>query len=146
MNWYGVRDSDPRAVALYSRHYSSKKAGKEISDWLRYGFSGPGETMLLLTQDCRALFGWIKNTIDRRDHQVGVNCFVFRNEGSMLSSELIREASILALERWPGQRLWTYVNPGAIASTNPGFCFKQAGWHYIGLSGQGLHILEMSTT
>jgi hypothetical protein len=41
--------------------------------------------------------------------QRGVNCAVFRNESSVLSSELIREACGLAWTRWPGERLYTYV-------------------------------------
>ena len=41
---------------------------------------------------------------------------------------LIREAVKLAWAKWPNQRLYTYVNPRAIRSTNPGYCFQMAGW------------------
>ncbi len=139
--WFELSQCDPRAVGLYSRHYSSAKNGKTIRDWLQYGIGGPGQHMILLTTDGLALFGWIKN-LHRKDGQKGVNCFVFRNEGASLSSALIKEACELAWSRWHSERLWTYVNPSKIASPNPGYCFKKAGWRFAGLSKGGLHILE----
>ena len=137
---FHVPDCDPRIVSLYSRHYSSKKNGKTTQEWLRYGIAGPGEHLILLTIDSLALFGWIKNIRD--DGQTGINCFIFRNEGRLQSSTLINEACRLAWNKWPRQRLWTYVNPKEIASPNPGYCFKQAGWKICGRSKGGLHILE----
>jgi hypothetical protein len=68
------------------------------------------------------------------DGQQGVNCAVFRNEGAGLSSDLIRAADALADQRWPGERHYTYVNPRAVRSTNPGFCFLQAGWRRCGIT------------
>ena len=78
------------------------------------------------------------------DKQEGINCAVFRNESSVLSSALITEAMRLAWHRWPGERLYTYVNPAQIKSNNPGFCFQAAGWHKCGESQGGLVILECS--
>jgi hypothetical protein len=138
--WVPVSDHDPRAAGLYSRHYSSAKNKKTIRDWLRHGISGPGEHLVLLAPDSRALFGWIKQI--RKDNQDGVNCFVFRNEGPRLSSELIIEACKDAWAKWPKERLWTYVNPTQVSSANPGYCFKRAGWRYAGQSLRGLHVLE----
>ena len=97
--------------------------------------------MTLLTPLCDALFIWIKQKY-RLDRQVGVNCAVFRNEGTVLSSDLIREASDMAEARWPDERLYTYVNPRRIRSTNPGCCFLKAGWRVCGESKGGLIILE----
>ena len=34
----------------------------------------------------------------------------------------------LAWERWPGERLFTYVDPNKVRSFNPGYCFLRAGW------------------
>jgi len=86
--------------------------------------------MVLLTPDARALFVWRK--FISGDGQTGVNCAVFRNEGAGISSELIRDAMVLAWERWPGARLYTYVNPKRIQSSNPGYCFIKAGWNRCG--------------
>ena len=94
----------------------------------------PGEHLLLMTTDGLSIFGWLYQTIERRDKQNGVCCTIFRNEGTQLSSGLIAEAMELAWERWPGERLWTYVDATKIRSSNPGYCFKQAGWEKAGTS------------
>lgn len=126
--WLPSADADPRAVALYRRHYSSAMANANAAVGRRasLSFVGPGERMVLLTRDCDALFAWRRER--RQDGQEGINCSVFRNEGPVLSSVLIREACDLAWGRWPGSRLFTFVNPRAIRSNNPGACFIRAGW------------------
>ena len=136
-NWIAVRDGDDRARALYLRHYSARhyKDGRR-----RSLFVGPGEKMVLLTPNCDALFIWRKFLDD--SGQKGVNCAIFRNEGGILSSSLIREAQEMAWQRWPGERLYTYINAKRIRSSNPGFCFLQAGWRKSGLTKGGLIILE----
>ena len=132
-NWYGIKDGDARGFALYQRHYSSLPYAdgrrSDPSNPARYLFVGPGQKMVLLTADSRALFVWRK-FIDKSD-QHGINCAVFRNESNVLSSELILEAEQLAWRRWPGERLYTYVNGRKIISVNPGFCFKKAGWQLV---------------
>jgi hypothetical protein len=108
-------------------------------------FVGPGEKLVLLTEDERALFVWRK-FIDASG-QDGVNCAVFRNEGPRLSSDLILEAEDIAWKKWPGQRFYTYVNSRAIRSTNPGACFKAAGWKLCGeTKWNRLTILEKQPT
>lgn len=108
-------------------------------------FVGPGEKMVLLTSDSRALFVWRKFISD--DGQTGVNCAVFRNEGPELSSSLILEAEQLAWERWPGERLYTYVDGEKTKKRRgkrhpPGYCFIKAGWVECGQSKKGLTILK----
>lgn len=147
--WLPVRDGDPRATALYRRHYSFKRyADGRLSDprngnrWL---IAGPGQKLLLMTTGCDALFVWRK-FIDASG-QTGVNCAVFRNESEYLSSTLILEAEYWGWQRWPGSRLYTYVNARKIQSVNPGYCFKQAGWHACGFTAsQKLVILEKLPT
>src|SRR5215831_4930308 len=93
--WLSVQRADPRAFALYRRHYSYKKNAR----WRQRGntnITGSGETMVLLLPSCDALFVWLKNTVERLDGQAGINCAVFRNESGELSSDLIREADELA--------------------------------------------------
>ena len=99
--------------------------------------------MLLLTVDCRAVFAWVRQE-HRDDGQEGVECTIFRNEGHLLSSELIREADELAFARWPGVRHFTYVNPAEISSQNPGACFLKAGWRRLKEpTKSGLRVLEL---
>lgn len=98
--------------------------------------------MVLLTEDCQALFVWRSERF-RLDGQTGVGCSVFRNEGPALSSDLIREADELAWQRWPGERHFTYVDAGKIRpKRDPGRCFLRAGWQRAGTSQTGLILLE----
>jgi hypothetical protein len=145
-HWFAVRRDDPRAYGLWRRHYSAEKNWR----WRAAGsteFMGPGETLVLLSSCCRALFAWQHNTIDRFDKQLGVCCTVFRNEGAGLSSELIREVDELADHRWPGTRHFTYVDPVKTTRqrskhAQAGQCFVHAGWRRCGQSQTGLVLLE----
>lgn len=138
-NWVQSKDANPTARGLFVRHYSYRPYadGRKPAK-----FVGPGEYMVLLTPEADALFVWRK--FISADGQQGVNCAVFRNESDHRSSDLIREASQLALERWPNQRLYTYVNPRKIKSANPGYCFQMAGWQKCGITKHNkLVILEL---
>lgn len=142
--WLPVKDGDERAAALYRRHYSCYQYADNRRN--RYGYRnrflivGPGEKMVLMTVNCDALFAWRK-FIDASGQQ-GVNCAVFRNESPVLSSTLILEAEQHAWARWPDARLYTYINASAIRSTNPGYCYQQAGWQRCGTTKGGLIIME----
>lgn len=142
-NWLAVQRSDPRAFALYRRHYSYKKNAR----WRIRGntnVTGSGQTMVLLSQMCDALFVWLHNTVERLDKQVGVNCAVFRNESSTLSSELIREADDLAWQKWGDEpRHFTYVDASEVRhKRDPGRCFIKAGWRKCGMSANGKLLFE----
>jgi len=127
-HWYAVKDGNASARHLFHRHYSRhvRKDGRRPKL-----FVGPGERLVLLTTDARALFVW-RLEKHRRDNQQGVNCAVFRNEGDIMSSALILEAETLAWSRWQMDRVFTYINPREIRSQNPGYCFKCAGWVVCG--------------
>jgi len=137
-NWRGIRDGNQIALEMYNRHYSAYhyRDGRE-----RKLFCGPGEKMVLLTANNDGLFVWRK-FIDASGQQ-GVNCAVFRNEGTIRSSILIAEAVELARKRWPEERFYTYVNPKKIKSSNPGYCFQKAGWKKCGITKSGLIIFEL---
>ena len=126
-DWHEVRDGNDSARSLFDAHYSRyhyADGGKPLL------FVGPGEKMVLLSSDARAMFVWRK--FISADGQQGVNCAVFRNEGSESASDLIRKADVLAWDRWPGERLYTYVDPGKVRkSRTPGRCFLKAGWRYV---------------
>lgn len=66
----------------------------------------------------------------------GWTCTIFRNESRHLSSTMILDAERLVLERYDcgPDGLLTYVWDSKIKSSNPGYCFKQAGWKAIGRS------------
>ena len=135
--WLVVPEGDDRARALYGRHYSYRPRGR---DTVPNRF-GPGEKIVLVTPRGDALFLWRWERY-RRDNQQGVNCAVFRNEGPRLSSGLILAAEKMALARWPGSRLFTFINKSMIRSKNPGYCFKVAGWKRCGETKTDLIIME----
>lgn len=137
--WWLTKDGDKDCLALYERHYSAYqyKDGR-----VRDRFAGPGEKVVLRTESGDSMFVWRKFRDD--SGQQGINCAVFRNESAHKSSELIRQADSIADCLWPDSRHYTYVNPSAVASRNPGFCFIAAGWHRLPYrtKKRGLMILE----
>lgn len=136
--WVEVKDGNPSCRVIFDRHYSRRhyRDGRKPTI-----FVGPGYKMVLMTPCARALFVWRK--FISRDDQVGINCSVFRNEGAGLASDLIREAMKLAWARWPGERLYTYVDPRKVKGNPPGSCFRHAGWRPCGTTKKNrLIILE----
>lgn len=140
-NWIKIKDGDKDGFEIFSRHYTFRKwRQRDGKNGKRFG--GPGEQIILITKCKKALWVWRKE-IWRRDGQTGICCAVFRNESEMLSSELIKEAVGLAQERWPQERLFTFVDAGKIRSKHPGACFHKAGWRHCGKTkAKGLYILE----
>jgi len=136
-HWCQVKDADPRARAIFDRHYSRRhyRDGRRPKK-----FVGPGEYIVLIRPQCDALFIWRK--FRSMDNQKGLCCAVFRNESPVLSSELILDAERWARARWPAARLYTYVNPRKIESANPGYCFLCAGWQRCGWTKSGLIVME----
>ncbi len=141
--WLPTKDGDATAYSIFKRHYTFKNHPRrsDLSNAARRQFVGPGEKMVLMTFEQDALFVWRK-FIDDCPGQYGVNCAVFRNEGLHKASALILEAEILAWQRWPEERLYTYVNPGMVNSEVPGYCFRRARWKHCGQTGSGLMIFE----
>lgn len=137
--WIEVKDGNDTARAIFDRHYSRYVYADGRRPLL---FVGPGEKSVLLTPDARALFVWRK--FRSMDDQEGINCAIFRNEHPLSrtdSSELIRSADRIADSRWPSERHYTYVNPRAVLSTNPGYCFLAAGWRRCGITKRRKYLI-----
>lgn len=145
--WLAVKDGDSRVSDIYKRHYScyqyadNRRSNPSYRN--RHLVMGPGEKLVLLSADCRAIFGW-RNFLDNSG-QEGVNCAFFRNEGAfdgaVLSSSLILAAEKLATSKWPdNDRFYTYVDTRKV--NGDGYCFKMAGWRKCGRTKKGLLILE----
>ena len=136
--WIMVKDGHPSALELFGRHYSKYhyKDGRKPKL-----FVGPGEKIVLIGKNHDALFVWRK--FISMDHQKGICCAVFRNESNILSSILLMQAELIAKDRWPKERFYTYINPRKIKSINPGYCFKLNGWKACGITkARKLLILE----
>lgn len=127
---------DAECAQLADRHYSRKTVGSRL-------FMPSGRKLII--RDCAGLvvFGWLWCEDGYRlDEQTGYNCTIFRNESARLSSEVILECEEMAFSHWGRARVYTYVNPSKVRSPNPGYCFKKAGWKYVGLSKKHkLHLL-----
>lgn len=132
-SWAQVRDGDPVLRPIFNRHYSARRYrdGRKPAKIV-----GPGQYIALVLPNLKGLFVW--RVCKRDDGQEGVNCAVFRNEKSGLrSAGLILEAEKFAWERWPGRRLFTFVDDSrTLPKIQPGKCFLEAGWRYQ-RDGQG---------
>ena len=135
--WVRVPKFDPQAVTIADRHYSRRKPGSGQ-------FMPPGQTLVLVGKDGRAVFGWWRpdpaSGITAMNGLDGWTCTIFRNEGDRLSSELILEAEAALAEAGVGcgpDGMLTYVWGVKVRSANPGYCFRMAGWTRVGLSADG---------
>ena len=136
--WIPASSADPLLGTMYERHYSCRTKHRRRNP----RFVGPGECMVLRTLAWDAMWVW-RFSRYRQDGRKGVECSVFRNEGPCLASDLIREATAWGRERWPHERLFTFVNPARIRSPRPGACFRIAGWQRVpGTTSRGLLELE----
>lgn len=101
--------------------------------------------MVLVTPDALAVFGWWRphpgSGIKAMNGLDGWTCTIFRNTGPVLSSTLILDAELhlFAVDTAPcgPDGLITYVWDKKVASANPGFCFKRAGYRATGRSADG---------
>jgi hypothetical protein len=126
---------DPEMAALADRHYSRRTIGARQ-------FCYAGRKLVLRDTPGDVLFVWMWPLDEMRmDNQTGYNCAIFRNESKRRSSEIILEAEDLATKKWGPNRFYTYVNAKKVASKNPGYCFKVAGWKFKGKSVSGLDLL-----
>src|SRR5260221_1681395 len=111
----------------------------------------PGRMLVLITEEASALWvtSWADPEMVRRDwYKDAWMCTLFRNESSIPSSKLIREA--VAITRWkyvtpPVSGIVTIVDQHKVTSEIPGYCFKQAKFkHVIETKPAGLHILQLT--
>jgi hypothetical protein len=134
--WRYVPDGYIPAMQLFKRHYSyhqyTDNRRNDPTNRNRNLFCGPGEKHPMMTPGNDALFVWRKFIDD--SGQTGINCAIFRNESTYLSSWLIEQAELVAWSIWPGERLYTTVDPTKVLSRNPGFCYLKAGWKKCGFT------------
>lgn len=151
-DWLLSSSSDPRALAVvdgtgpfaaHGPHYSRRTPGAKT-------FTGVGREIVLVTDCGRAVWACVyqrtpsvrgsgssrgrTGETDTKARYVWRN-MLFRNLGAGLSSELIQRATLRTYTEWlirygeiPTERLRTEIGLRSVKSTNPGFCYKQAGW------------------
>jgi hypothetical protein len=119
---------DDEMRQLADRHYNRQKPGNRQ-------FTPPGRKLILRDTAGEVFWSWVWPQF-RLDGQEGYNCTAFRNESARLSSSIILEAEQHAIDKWGAGRMFTYVDPARVRSTNPGYCFLMAGWHRHGYSAK----------
>lgn len=153
MTWRLSSSSDPIALAIVDGtgrwvaagpHYSRRTPGSKT-------FTGVGQEIVLVTDDEAACWAVVRQrtpsaagsgasrgragTSDARPRFVWRN-MLFRNLGKELSSDLILRALEMTYSEWakkygvlPLEVLRTEIDPRKVRSTNPGCCYKKAGFH-----------------
>lgn len=125
MNWQLSHRFDKRALPIADSHYNRQKIGSPQ-------FVPPGRCIVLLTRDQSALWvtSWpFAEYVKHAWAGAWVNS-LFCNRGAALSSTLIREAIAVSRAFFdvPALGVVTFVDTAKIRSTNPGCCYKFAGF------------------
>jgi len=133
-----VRDGAPGLREFVRRHYSARhyRDGRNPKKIV-----GPGEYLILTTPNVDALIVFRKSNREIAGRK-GVYLSFFRNESWRPSSHLIKQALWLAGKRWPGEKVFTLVNPRKVKTRIPGYCFRRAGFKHTGNTKKGLMIFE----
>lgn len=133
MRWHVSHRFDPRACRLADRHYSRQKPGTPQ-------FVAPGSPLVFLTKHADALWVSLVQEEQMVKHAWPQSwlCTHFRNESSVLSSELILEACAATRWSWgdpPRDGMVTFVDPRKVRpKVHPGRCFLMAGFEKRGVS------------
>lgn len=152
MPWLLSSSSDPRALAVvdglgkfrrFGPHYSRRTPGSKT-------FTGVGQEIVLVHSSGRAVWAVVrqktpakvgsgrsrgrKGKPDRKTTYVWRN-MMFRNLYAGKASTLIRSALKKTYREWikrygklPTERLRTEIDVRAVKSSEPGRCYRLAGW------------------
>jgi hypothetical protein len=139
--WVRSYRADPLVRPLADLHYNRQSPGAAQ-------FTPPGRCVVLRTRDCDAFWVTVAPYARYTQHQWAGAwiCSAFRNESSMLSSTLITQAvaaSLALLGQPPTCGLVTFVDVSEVQSPNPGYCFKRAGFKFVGHTKSGLVALQL---
>lgn len=140
-DWTEVHKGDTRCRLLADRHYSRQTPGHPM-------FTRPGYNQVLYTSDQKgeAVWVWfrpkwesgIKGT-ERKDKLRAIECTLFRNETSILSSALIMDACLFLCGwaraqdvEWPDGAITGIKSSATVRRRSkhalPGKCYRDAGW------------------
>ena len=150
--WQLSSSSDPVALAIVDGtgrfqgrgpHYSRRPPGSKT-------FTGVGQEVVLITESLDAVWACVRQKTparrgtgksrgrtgepDQGSRYIWRN-MLFRNLGCERSSDLITAAVDQTYKHWinrygslPKERLRTEIGIKQIKSSNPGYCYKCAGW------------------
>jgi hypothetical protein len=134
MHWLITDKGDPKARAFVDGeltdgipHYSRQTPGSPQ-------FTRNGQNLVFVTADYLSVWATFRPTPGkavRPDKRQAWECTMFRHEGDVLASILVREAVLLSIALWgplPSESMITFIRPDKIKSGIPGYCYKRAGW------------------
>jgi hypothetical protein len=127
MMWLKTTCADKRGCALADRHYSRVKPGSNQ-------FMPPGRQCVLITEAGDAVWGsaWPYAQYVRRVFPGAWVCTIFRNESTILSSDLIRDAVAATRYYWgdpPDEGMVTLIDVQKVRQKrDPGYCYRKAGF------------------
>ena len=142
MHWVKSYRADPRALPLANRHYNRQSHDSPQ-------FVPPGSCLVLLSERADAL--WVTSAplaaYVKHAWAGAWVCSLFRNEGAVLSSALIKSA--VAATRWyygdpPALGFITFVDADKTRKKrDPGRCYRKAGWSHVGFTAGGLYAFQL---
>lgn len=142
MMWRLSHRFDREVVPLADRHYNRRKVGSPQ-------FAPPGRCLVLKTPAVDAFWitSWPFAEYVRHAWAGAWVCSAFRNEGPVLSSQLVIEA-VAATRAFFGDApelgMITFVNADKVrAKRDPGRCFRRAGFRPVGETKGGLVALQL---
>lgn len=141
-HWTISNRADKEALPIADRHYNRQKIGSPQ-------FVPPGRCLVLLTRDRSALWvsSWPIAEYVKHAWAGAWLCSCFRNEGSILSSLLVREAVSVTRQVWgeaPVLGMVTFVDPTKVRKKRDfGRCYRKAGWKQCGMTKGGLIALQI---
>lgn len=140
MLWTLSHRADPVAVQLADRHYTRQKPGTPQ-------FVPPGRCLVLLAESALWVTSWPFAAYTKHQWAGAWVCSLFRNEGSQLSSVLIREAVAVTRWKWPDVPdlgMVTFINPAYVRRKRDyGRCFRRADFRPCGRTQGGLLALQL---
>lgn len=142
MDWTLSHRCDPLARVLADRHYNRQSIGAP-------NFVPPGRCLVLLkdTLDAFWVTSWPFAEYVRHRWGGAWICSAFRNESTMLSSELIRQAIAATRVKWPETPelgMITFVDASKVRNKrDPGRCYRKAGFKHVGYTEGGLVALQL---
>ena len=147
MRWCLSHRADPAARRLADRHYNRQKVGAPQ-------FVPPGWCLVLLADDCRALWvtSWPFAEFVRHAWPGAWVCSAFRNEGAGIASVLIRQA-VAATRAYfgdpPTLGMVTFVDRTKVRPTRVrsrsvwGWTYLRSGFTTVGETKSGLLALQL---
>lgn len=142
MNWHLSNRADKSVVPLADRHYNRQKIGSPQ-------FVPPGRCLVLKTGKVDAFWvtSWPFAEYVRHAWAGAWVCSAFRNESSVLSSLLIKEAIAASLAYFgspPELGMITFVDTKKVKHKRDfGRCYRRAGFKHVGWTKGGLMAFQL---